>query len=137
MQIPNHVGLRSRWLLASMLLAVFMLVSSGGAVHPTRAFSTSAATVVPTSSLSAQQIAAALPELHGDIIAIHDPSMIKAGGKYYIFSTGPGILIHCSEDMITCKSCQWIFPVNPFWIKAAVPGVGDLWAPDISFFAGK
>src|SRR5262249_693497 len=143
----NHVSARNRWLLGSILLAVFVLVSTGGGVHPTRAISTSAATsaltqavtspAAPTPTLFAQQIATPLPELQSDIIAIQDPSMIKAGGKYYIFSTGPGILIHCSNDMITWKSCQWIFPVNPFWIKAAVPGVGDLWAPDISFFAGK
>src|SRR5262249_51779108 len=138
-----HISPRILWLFVSGLLAVFVRVSSGGAVHLTRAFSKSAATAAPTQAggptptFSAQQNAAALPQLHGDIIAIHDPSMIKAGGKYYIFSTGPGILIHCSDDMITWKSCQWIFPVNPFWIKAAVPGVGDLWAPDISFFAGK
>ncbi len=134
--------MRIRWLITSALLAVIVMISGGSAFHPKAAVSTLEATAAPTQAISAtptltaQQIVA-LPEVQGDILGVHDPSMIKAGGKYYIFSTGAGILIHCSDDMLTWKSCGWIFPVNPFWLKVAVPGVGDLWAPDISFFAGK
>ena len=76
-------------------------------------------------------------ELSGDIQRIHDPAIAEENGKYYIFSTGPGISISCSDDFITWDLCKAVFFGYPKWIKEEVPTVGDLWAPDISFYNGK
>jgi beta-xylosidase len=40
-------------------------------------------------------------EFQGDYHGVHDPTIIQQGNKYYIFSTGPGIPIRCSDDLIT------------------------------------
>ncbi len=73
---------------------------------------------------------------------IHNPSMIKAGNTWYIFSTtghteGPQLPIHCSTDLVTWTRCGYVFPQIPPWIKARLPGVKDLWAPDISYENGE
>jgi arabinan endo-1,5-alpha-L-arabinosidase len=76
-------------------------------------------------------------ELSGDTNQIHDPVLIEENGKYYVFSTGTGIPIHCSDDLTTWDLCSAVFFGLPKWVKETVPLVGDLWAPDISFFNGK
>ena len=76
-------------------------------------------------------------ELEGFIRTIHDPVMAKEGETYYVFSTGSRLMIICSPDMITWDFCGRVFAALPTWLLKAVPGVGDLWAPDISFWNGK
>lgn len=76
-------------------------------------------------------------EFQGDYYGVHDPTLIEADGKYYIFSTGQGIQIRCSNDLITWDLCKAVYFRRPEWIKEEVPAVGDLWAPDISFYNGK
>ncbi len=76
-------------------------------------------------------------EFQGDYYGVHDPTMIEAEGKYYIFSTGQGLQIRCSDDLETWDLCKAVFFRFPKWIKEEVPAVGDLWAPDISFYNGK
>src|SRR5512132_30452 len=39
-------------------------------------------------------------ELRGDIRQVHDPSIIKSGDTYYVFSTRAGISIRCSTDLL-------------------------------------
>jgi arabinan endo-1,5-alpha-L-arabinosidase len=73
----------------------------------------------------------------GFIQHIHDPVLAKEGATYYVFSTGSRLIIICSPDLVTWEWCGRIFERNPAWVNEAVPGVGDLWAPDIAFFAGK
>lgn len=73
----------------------------------------------------------------GDVTRVHDPTMIKAGNKYYLYSTGPGVSIRCSADMLVWKFCGQVFGAYPKWVLESVPGVGDLWAPDIVFHSGK
>jgi arabinan endo-1,5-alpha-L-arabinosidase len=73
----------------------------------------------------------------GFIRNIHDPVMAKEGDTYYVFSTGSRIVIICSKDMVEWEFCGRVFERNPTWLLEAIPGVTDLWAPDISFFNGK
>ncbi len=103
-----------------------------------QAQATAQSSAAATVTASAQELAALIPALQGAITDIHDPVMIKAGDKFYIFSTGASIPIHCSDDILTWKLCGRVFDlIDPAWLRTAVPGVADLWAPDISFFAGK
>lgn len=69
---------------------------------------------------------------------VHDPTLIKAGGTYYLFSTGAGVPYRCSPDMKTWKACGRVFRLlPPAWVREAIPQVRDLWAPDIVFHNGK
>jgi arabinan endo-1,5-alpha-L-arabinosidase len=84
-------------------------------------------------------------ELQGDV-RVHDPSMIKQGKTYYVFSTGApngsinegNIQIRASDDLINWRFLGTVFQQTPAWITDTL-GVKprSLWAPDISFFNDK
>jgi arabinan endo-1,5-alpha-L-arabinosidase len=76
-------------------------------------------------------------ELSGDIQRIHDPAIAEKEGNYYVFSTGVGISVSCSPDMLVWDLCKAVFFGYPDWLEEKIPDVGDLWAPDISFYNGK
>jgi arabinan endo-1,5-alpha-L-arabinosidase len=94
-----------------------------------------AAPAEPAGALAAQ--APAMIEPQGFIDRIHDPVMAKEGDTYYVFSSGARIVVICSQDMVTWEWCYRVFDQPPSWVRQAVPGVGDLWAPDISYHNGK
>lgn len=74
---------------------------------------------------------------------MHDPSVIRAGETYYMFTTdvlglppGPSLSIRCSQDKVQWTGCGSVFAAIPQWVQQAVPGVVGLWAPDISYWGG-
>ncbi len=74
--------------------------------------------------------------LQGDLRA-HDPSLIKEDETYYVFSTGGGLQIRTSTDLVDWQYAGRVFDTIPNWISQAVGSeVTDLWAPDISFVHG-
>ena len=75
-------------------------------------------------------------ELEGDIRQVHDPSIIKAGDTFYVFSTRAGIAIRCSKDLVHWRLCGDVFAHLPEWAVKDVPGLRGLWAPDVSYFNG-
>jgi arabinan endo-1,5-alpha-L-arabinosidase len=77
--------------------------------------------------------AAAVDE--GDIY-VHDPSMIKEGHTYYVFSTGGGLSIRSSTNLVTWHYVDTVFSTIPTWVTDAVGPITDLWAPDISYWHG-
>jgi arabinan endo-1,5-alpha-L-arabinosidase len=81
--------------------------------------------------------AEAAAEPQGFVERIHDPVLAKEGDTYYVFSTGARIVVICSQDRVNWEWCYRVFEQPPAWVQEAVPGVGDLWAPDISFYGGK
>jgi arabinan endo-1,5-alpha-L-arabinosidase len=76
-------------------------------------------------------------ELQGDIRQVHDPTIIKEGDTYYLFSTRAGISIRCSNDLISWHLCGDVFAHLPEWAVKDVPGLRGLWAPDVSYFSGE
>jgi arabinan endo-1,5-alpha-L-arabinosidase len=79
--------------------------------------------------------------LTGDTSPVHDPSIIRAGSTYYVFSTDQGaqsghIPIRCSTDKLSWTACGYVFSSLPSWVAAAVPNATTIWAPDISYFNG-
>jgi arabinan endo-1,5-alpha-L-arabinosidase len=76
-------------------------------------------------------------ELEGDIRYVHDPAVIKEGSTYYLFSTGSGIPIRCSNDLRRWTLCGEVFSRLPEWITREFPHTRGLWAPDISRFGGR
>ena len=74
--------------------------------------------------------------LSGNLNA-HDPAVIHNGGRYYVFHTGSRIQVKTSTNLTQWSAAGSVFSGNPAWIATKVPGVGDLWAPDISYFNGK
>jgi arabinan endo-1,5-alpha-L-arabinosidase len=75
---------------------------------------------------------------------VHDPSMIRAGGTYYVFSTGDpagvigngNIQIRTSRNLRSWRYVGTVFQHIPPWILRLVGPIPNLWAPDISYFDG-
>jgi arabinan endo-1,5-alpha-L-arabinosidase len=71
-------------------------------------------------------------------IRVHDPVMIKAADRYYLFCTGTGISVFSSSDRKDWKKEKSVFDTPPSWAVETVPGFkGHIWAPDISFYNGQ
>ncbi|HKP61926.1 MAG TPA: arabinan endo-1,5-alpha-L-arabinosidase, partial [Polyangiales bacterium] len=70
-------------------------------------------------------------------LGTHDPVMIQADGRYYLFHTGRGIPTKTSNDMKSWAAGPAVFSSSPAWIAQRVSGATDLWAPDISFWGGS
>jgi len=65
-------------------------------------------------------------------VSVHDPSIAREGGTYYLYSTGPGIPWYSSTDLVHWARRGRVFPGEPSWVRQAVPTFnGHIWAPDI------
>ena len=80
--------------------------------------------------------------LTGATTPVRDSSIMRQGTTYYLFSTDAGgaipghLPIRCSTDKVSWQLCGAVFSQIPAWVQIQVPGIGGLWAPDISFFNG-
>lgn len=68
-------------------------------------------------------------------LGAHDPVVIEAHDQFYLFHTGLGA--KTSSNLTSWQGAPGVFGSNPSWIAEAVPGVSNLWAPDISYFGGQ
>ncbi len=75
------------------------------------------------------------PAIQGDLAA-HDPSIIKQGNTYYVFSTNGGLEIRTSTDLVNWTRAGSVFSSIPSWVKSAVGNITNLWAPDIHYVNG-
>lgn len=79
----------------------------------------------------------------GDTRFVHDPSLIKDGDTWYLFTTASGperhgeLPIRCSQDLHRWRLCGSVFDRIPDWIRKESPSTKELWAPDISYFGGE
>jgi arabinan endo-1,5-alpha-L-arabinosidase len=69
-------------------------------------------------------------------LGTHDPALIEADGKFYLYATGDGIGAKTSTNLTAWAGAPAVFSTNPAWIADQVPGATNLWAPDISWFGG-
>ena len=82
----------------------------------------------------ASGVAAKPPDPHSsDKLRFHDPSTpIRQGDKWFVFSTGNGILTRCSQDLKTWTEGEPVFKEFPAWHRAICKDHrGYLWAPDV------
>lgn len=76
--------------------------------------------------------------LAGDIRGVHDPAIARDAGAFFLFTTGPGIEIRRSSDLLRWTAAGTVFPGPvPEWAPEVIPGSIDVWAPDVSFFGGR
>ncbi len=98
-----------------------------------------------TPAASATPTAVPAPSVLKGDFRVHDPSMIRQGGTYYVFSTGEeyglnqgNIQIRKSTDLVNWELVGTVFPTIPDWIGKTIGGTPpNLWAPDISSFNEK
>ncbi|WP_240341928.1 arabinan endo-1,5-alpha-L-arabinosidase [Arthrobacter sp. Alg241-R88] len=105
--------------LAAVLAAVVLVLTGCGAAAP-----------APEAGAAA--------ELSGDFFT-HDPALVKGedGEPWFIYSTGNGqvadgnIQVRRSDDGVKWEYAGEVWPEKPAWLKEAVPGVDNLWAPEL------
>lgn len=73
----------------------------------------------------------------GAVRDVHDPAVIEEGGRYYLFSTGHGIPIRRSDDLVDWSPAGQVFAELPAWASSTIPGVAFPWAPDVAHFGGR
>lgn len=66
-------------------------------------------------------------------IGIHDPSMVKVGSTYYLYSTHGLLHAHESADRTTFTDAGYALSTLPSWTSTYIGSSSDLWAPDISY----
>ncbi len=99
--------------------------------------------LVPLTSSRAQTPSPLNPRLEGSISPVHDPSIIREGDTYYVFSTNLGGSIseqipwRSSKDLLYWEKGGYALSELPAWATEAVPGTNSAWAPDISYFNGR
>lgn len=139
------------------LVALALILLTLVACQPIQPASTDAATVsaVPATAAPAQEVTptevameevaaesllAALPDIvpvTGFTRNAHDPVIAEEDGVYYVFYTGPRIVIIKSTDLVNWEFVGRVFENTPDWAIGVNPIIGALWAPDISYFNGK
>jgi arabinan endo-1,5-alpha-L-arabinosidase len=112
------------WLACQESSALYALdpYTSGGGDHP--------------GSEPAEAGATPALELSGDLRA-HDPALVRSASGWYVFSTGdPNVAGGTLQIRRSSNARQWewsgtVFEEIPEWVREAVPGVQNLWAPDV------
>ena len=102
-----------------------------------------AAALVVVAALAGCAAVPALPALSGDVF-VHDPAYVRHadGGDSYIYSTGNGqlsdgnIQIRRSTDDGSWEYVGEVWQHKPDWLVKAVPGVDNLWAPELHEHGG-
>lgn len=75
---------------------------------------------------------------------VHDPSLIRQGNAYYLYSTGApdgvigngAIQVRSSTDLRHWRYRGTVFGGIPSWVTSIVGPIPNLWAPDISYWRG-
>jgi len=80
-------------------------------------------------------------ELSGDVMT-HDPALALEGGTSYVYSTGNetvadgNIQVRSSHDGTSWHYRGEVWQEKPEWLRDAVPGVANLWAPELIEYEG-
>jgi arabinan endo-1,5-alpha-L-arabinosidase len=77
-------------------------------------------------------------DLEGDITGVHDPVIFATEARYYIYSTGEGLPIRESTDLVHWRLIGQALYTKPVWITTTdIHSPNALWAPDLSYFGGQ
>jgi arabinan endo-1,5-alpha-L-arabinosidase len=72
------------------------------------------------------------------VIHVHDPTLVREKGMYYLFSTGPGVQIRRSKDLVNWTFAGQVFPEGiPPSAKTDFADSKSTWAPEVAYFNGK
>jgi len=89
---------------------------------------------VPLLALAACLAAHPVGAAPAEELQFHDPSIVRDGDTYYVFSTGRGVLVRRSTDLEHWEDLGPVFERVPPAARRVVPNQPDLWAPDVAFF---
>lgn len=76
----------------------------------------------------------------GSTTPVHDPTIVREGDTWYLFSTWSRLPVRRSTDLAHWTDVGVVFPDGlPSWVTATLPpGLDDhVWAPDVAYFSGR
>lgn len=68
---------------------------------------------------------------------VHDPSVVKVDGTYFLANTAPNVALKTSTDRTEWVDAGVAFPDGAPWTTEYTGGDTNLWAPDISYHNGQ
>ena len=117
------------------MLAVAVLAVAGAAIRTPPA---TAADRGATPALALDAGGATVVPVTGDVVGVHDPHIVRQGDTYHLFSTGRGIQVRTSTDLVHWTQGADVFDPLPTWVADDLPdNNGDLWAPDVTWWGGR
>jgi arabinan endo-1,5-alpha-L-arabinosidase len=136
---PTAVVVSTLALVAGTVLAAAAIAGTATGSVSSDAQAAAARANARSSSSTASSTAASSPYVY-----IHDPTMAKENGNYYVFSTGDpaGVIGNGNIQIRTSRNLKnWtyhgtVFATIPTWITSDIGSIPNLWAPDISYFDG-
>jgi arabinan endo-1,5-alpha-L-arabinosidase len=120
----SHLTDRVRWsaLAGWLVVALPAVLAAGCASEPGDVDTESAAvTAYPN------------PSVVTGSTGIHDPSIVKHNGTYFVTATGNNLAVKTSTDRIAWRNAGVVWPSGASWTLPYTAGSATLWAPDISF----
>ena len=122
-----------------VVLTATALAAAGGLVVATH--DASAVTAVTTPAAATPTTPPAAYPMPGRVtgnVGVHDPSIVRRpAGDYLIAHTGDNIALKTSADRIAFRNAGAAFPGGAPWTTTYTAGSRNLWAPDISYRAGR
>jgi len=125
------LSITGHWEIATGLPLVLALVVGGGLVGGGCQAPTTADEDGPPEVDSVP----ATVDLLGDLQDVHDPAVVRAHGRYYLYSTGGGIQWRSSPNRTEWTYRGDVLGGVPRWAESITEG--DLWAPDVAYFNGR
>jgi arabinan endo-1,5-alpha-L-arabinosidase len=122
-----------------LLTLAGVLVVLAGTAASTSAGTAASARAGTAASASAAPASYPNPLPIKGFAATHDPSMVRlADGSYETFATHEGVEIYASPDRVRWHYIGQALPDGAPWADPYQNGnASDLWAPDVSFHAGR
>ena len=70
----------------------------------------------------------------GDVTGVLSPAVVQQGDTYYLFSSGPGIPVRRSDDLIHWETAEQVLDSLPDWTRTVIPEGDSLSSPDVAYF---
>jgi len=80
---------------------------------------------------------ASIVDLNSDASPIHDPSVIEADQRFYLYSSSPLGSFYISNDLRDWQLAGTVFKQLPEWLREAVPVADHIGSPDIHHYRGR
>ncbi|MBV2363019.1 arabinan endo-1,5-alpha-L-arabinosidase [Streptomonospora nanhaiensis] len=111
----------------------------GGLLARAAALGAAALMVLTAAPAAAETAAPAAPAMAPTNVAVHDPALVTGGGgrDWYVFGTGDAavadgnITVHRSSNGTDWRPAGHVWTTKPAWLAREVPGVTNLWAPEV------
>ena len=73
----------------------------------------------------------------GDVTGVLSPAVVQQGDIYYLFSSGSGIPVRRSDNLIHWEAAGQVFDSLANWTRTVIPEGDSLSSPEVAYFNGR